>query len=191
MYGRTPACKLCIRGKSSEWRSANPDKFKAATEKWRRENPERIAEIAAASAKRNIESRRAGARRLRERHPERSREYTRRYRERYPDRGKADPEYLRQWRAKNKGRLLTYSQARRGAKARANWGDVTPNALALLIEAFDGKCGYCRAAESTAIDHYVPLKRGGLHAIDNLVPVCQPCNSSKGAKHPESWVYQP
>ncbi len=30
----------------------------------------------------------------------------------------------------------------------------------------------------------IPLARGGTHDIDNLVPACASCNSSKGAKLP-------
>lgn len=32
------------------------------------------------------------------------------------------------------------------------------------------------------IDHVVPLSRGGSNALDNLVPCCTSCNSSKGAR---------
>lgn len=48
-------------------------------------------------------------------------------------------------------------------------------------------CRYCGAA-AEHIDHYVPLKRGGLHCRDNLVPACALCNLSKGARTPEEWT---
>jgi 5-methylcytosine-specific restriction endonuclease McrA len=35
-----------------------------------------------------------------------------------------------------------------------------------------------------AVDHYVPLSRGGKHQKDNLVIACPPCNATKRAKDP-------
>ena len=39
-----------------------------------------------------------------------------------------------------------------------------------------------------SIDHVVPLSRGGKHEIENLLPACRSCNSSKGAKLLEEWL---
>lgn len=57
-----------------------------------------------------------------------------------------------------------------------------------------GCCNYCRKAltldERGAwdIDHVVPLSRGGLHELQNLVIACVRCNRSKGAKMLSEWV---
>lgn len=46
-----------------------------------------------------------------------------------------------------------------------------------------GHCWYCGAMtnpfDDFAIDHVMPVARGGGDEIDNLVPVCQRCNSKK------------
>lgn len=48
-------------------------------------------------------------------------------------------------------------------------------------------CAYChRPADQ--IDHVVALVRGGTDAIDNLVPACRSCNSSKQDKPVEQWL---
>ena len=39
-----------------------------------------------------------------------------------------------------------------------------------------------------AIDHVIPLARGGDNTISNLVPSCGPCNQSKHAKTPAEWL---
>lgn len=46
-------------------------------------------------------------------------------------------------------------------------------------------CHYCGAKLSfsqTQIDHVMPLSKGGLNQMDNMVIACQPCNSKKGSK---------
>ena len=40
------------------------------------------------------------------------------------------------------------------------------------------------------IEHVVPISKGGAHDIDNIVPACAACNSSKGAKDMDSWYQE-
>jgi 5-methylcytosine-specific restriction endonuclease McrA len=47
-------------------------------------------------------------------------------------------------------------------------------------------CDYCGAI-ATEIDHVQPLSRGGTHDLNNLVPSCKSCNSSKKDKTVEEW----
>ncbi|WP_431880242.1 HNH endonuclease [Micromonospora marina] len=42
-----------------------------------------------------------------------------------------------------------------------------------------GPCVYCGSADDTTVDHIVALAQGGHEAEYNLVPACNPCNSSK------------
>lgn len=47
-------------------------------------------------------------------------------------------------------------------------------------------CFYCdNVAE--ALDHVIPVSRGGRHSYGNLVPACKPCNSSKHNKTITEW----
>lgn len=49
-------------------------------------------------------------------------------------------------------------------------------------------CHYCGAVgEPLQLDHVIPRSRGGIDHPDNLVPACQPCNGSKGARTPDEW----
>lgn len=49
-------------------------------------------------------------------------------------------------------------------------------------------CQYCGAADvALDCDHVVPLSRGGITHIDNLVSACFRCNRSKGAKLISEW----
>jgi 5-methylcytosine-specific restriction endonuclease McrA len=62
-------------------------------------------------------------------------------------------------------------------------GDLTTDQWYEVLEEFDNCCAYCQARDvSLAIEHVVPLSRGGRHTKGNVVPACKSCNSSKGAK---------
>lgn len=54
----------------------------------------------------------------------------------------------------------------------------------------EGVCPYCQAAlpeTDFTVDHVIPVAEGGPTKADNLVVACRPCNSSKGARHPDEW----
>ncbi len=60
----------------------------------------------------------------------------------------------------------------------------------------DGKCYYCGLQTipfgseklSFCVDHVLPRKRGGGDEIENLVPSCFACNSSKTSKGFFNWA---
>lgn len=56
------------------------------------------------------------------------------------------------------------------------------------LAAFDGKCAYCRVADFTCMEHFIPVELGGGTTADNCVPSCQSCNMLKKAKHPLKTV---
>ncbi len=65
--------------------------------------------------------------------------------------------------------------------------EVTKEQIDALYEVFDGKCIYCGKSEEGelrrhAIDHVIPLNRGGTSHISNLVLACNQCNASKNDK---------
>lgn len=65
-------------------------------------------------------------------------------------------------------------------------GDVTGAQMLNLISA-SKSCFYCHCdlnGVKIHVDHFVPLSKGGLHSISNLVIACEPCNLRKGVKDP-------
>lgn len=51
---------------------------------------------------------------------------------------------------------------------------------------FNNCCAYCGAI-ATSIDHVIPISKGGVDVLGNLLPCCRSCNSSKGTKDIEFW----
>lgn len=49
-----------------------------------------------------------------------------------------------------------------------------------LVKKYGGKCAHCKQKKKLTKDHIVPLTKGGRNTIDNLQPLCGPCNASKG-----------
>jgi len=50
-----------------------------------------------------------------------------------------------------------------------------------------GICTYCNREAETTFDHIIPSDSGGTDGIDNLVPACQSCNSSKSNQNIIDW----
>jgi 5-methylcytosine-specific restriction endonuclease McrA len=48
-------------------------------------------------------------------------------------------------------------------------------------------CIYCGSTENTQADHVIPIARGGVHGIGNLVPACKHCNASKRQRTITEW----
>jgi 5-methylcytosine-specific restriction endonuclease McrA len=51
-------------------------------------------------------------------------------------------------------------------------------------------CKYC-GGPAEVVDHVVPVTRGGQSVIENLVPACVRCNSSKSAYLVDEWTRRP
>lgn len=49
-----------------------------------------------------------------------------------------------------------------------------------LILMYGEPCLCCNEAESTTVDHIIPVARGGGDCLHNLQPLCGYCNSFKG-----------
>ena len=88
-------------------------------------------------------------------------------------------------------RKLAWHQKRRAAKRKALPSNealiVTSERLRVLYAIHGRMCVYCQKKlkfNELHWDHVIPLVKGGLHAIDNLVPSCPPCNLRKHANLP-------
>jgi 5-methylcytosine-specific restriction endonuclease McrA len=114
----------------------------------------------------------------------------------------AHPDYERQWSKANPGKCRArerkYDLAhpeksrdaarRRRVRALSAPGIITREEWAARLEEFGGRCGYCGHVKKLAMDHVDPLSKGGAHEIENAVPACKSCNSSKHDKPLIVWL---
>ena len=82
------------------------------------------------------------------------------------------------------------ARAARKRKRRVNAvvNDLTGEQWAALKEAWKG-CAYCGATEGTLQrDCVMAISRGGRYTIDNVVPACASCNTSKCNDEVTGWM---
>lgn len=107
------------------------------------------------------------------------------------DRKKYKREHSVKYRQTENGKL---SQLNKYHKRRAiiKSGNVATKQLKELYSTVKN-CYWCNAKltkDNTHLDHFMPLSKGGLHIIDNLVLSCNCCNLQKHAKDPYKFAIE-
>lgn len=104
---------------------------------------------------------------------------------------KANAERLRQqdnlYREANREKMRV-NEANRRARKRKLPDTLTEEEVLGILEAFNGKCAFCDA-KAEHLDHFIPLvtECGGT-IKENIIPLCQPMNSSKHGRNPFVWA---
>lgn len=98
---------------------------------------------------------------------------------------KNNPEIIlkegREWRKNNPDKLKA-SDHRRMARKAGNGGAFTSAEWNALCKRYKHKCLRCNKLRKLTADHVIPVSKGGTSNINNIQPLCGPCNSSKGTK---------
>ncbi|WP_186783715.1 HNH endonuclease [Streptomyces sp. CBG33] len=190
--GRESRCRACAADAYGRWYEANRERRIEVSRRWCEENPERKAETDRRWREENRERAAENGRRWSAENPDRTAETKRRWRR--ENREKV-AETNRRWREANRERGAEYVRRRRARKAAATVTPFTPADLRADWEEHDlYGCFYCGGpAEPLHVDHFYPLNPAdegatpGPHAVDNLVPACETCNTSKGNRDP--WAF--
>jgi len=134
----------------------------------------------------------------RERNMARCREYRRRH---LDDRRAYDRQYYREHRQAENARSRSYGKTDKGRLAKRRGGQkrrarnislratLTEDQWQAALEFFDNRCAYCGVSGVTlAQEHVVSLTAGGGYVVDNIVPACERCNSSKNNMPLDKWA---
>ena len=92
--------------------------------------------------------------------------------------------YQKQWLTPE--RQAQRNHRRRARKNRRHYRISTKELAAIRRQ----PCAYCGAAGPSTIDHVIPLSRGGMHSIGNLIAACASCNRRKHAMTITEWRYR-
>jgi len=202
--GRTNHCKACVAAIAMAWHEANRERHNASmrardpekdraywamhpeqkkakgirytrshaeenrerAKAWYHANKERASEIARARYATHRAEVLEKWRLWREEHPEDAKARDRLNYERYTEKYH---KYARQ-----RQDALRANQELNGRHTEEEW-------QAKLVE-FSGRCAHCGTTDRLSRDHIIPLSRGGNDLIDNIQPLCVPCNARKGTK---------
>lgn len=85
-----------------------------------------------------------------------------------------------------KGRLV--AQVRRHDKR--SKASITGSEWGKAIQHFNNQCAYCGVKTQLTMDHFIPLSKGGELTLDNTIPCCKKCNSSKNNQEFNTWYFK-
>lgn len=166
--------------KMRTYRVANREKVLAQKRKHWVTNKELINAKRRAAYASNPELKRRAGDAYRKRNRDRINERSRAYRARYPERVRArNQNYYKT----NCTKVVEYVRRRELRKANAP-GSHSLAEWEMLKKCFDYTCLRCGKREpevTLTCDHVIPLAKGGSDNIDNIQPLCKPCNSAKNA----------
>ena len=151
------------------------------SKEWRKNNPDRVSELNEEYYQLHHEERKAYHRAYRQKHLEHMRAIGRKYRS---ENGEYFNWYAREWGYRNPDSIKARDHARI-ARKRGNGGKFTAEEWQELKKKYNYTCLRCRRKEpdiSLSIDHVIPISKGGHNSIENIQPLCLPCNVSKHIK---------
>lgn len=96
----------------------------------------------------------------------------------------------RDWCKSNRDRVRISEKAIEH-KRRAAAGKLTSYDILMVLEHSCGICPYCLHKidlKQSQIEHCVPLSRGGINSIENVVASCEKCNKQKNNKTPLEYL---
>ena len=102
------------------------------------------------------------------------------YKKEYRQKHKEDiKEKKKQWVSENKDKGISYRQKRKALKCHLP-NTLTIQQWKIIKLQFNNRCAYCGKELPLAQEHFIPISKGGEYTVNNIIPSCQSCNSSKG-----------
>lgn len=79
----------------------------------------------------------------------------------------------------NNPEIYRAASAKRRTKITKAGGSFTPAEFKALCNKYGNKCLCCGKKTKLEADHVIPVELGGSSNIENIQPLCKPCNSKK------------
>lgn len=186
------ACKICKadyvrrnKDRIKEYRTNNKDRKLETNKNWYWKNRDLILPKRREYQDKNRDSIKTATAEWRDRNKERRSEYNRAYLQQNRQKIMAKK---KEYKRNNPEKVKLWARANKYNRKIATSIKFPQKQWKELLALYQGCCAYC-GVHSTDLtcDHIVPLKLGGDNNIENLVPACRRCNSSKRHKPLAEW----
>lgn len=158
---RDGECASCARERRRQYVRGNREKVLETNRRWKKENPEKYQAS-------NERWRFTNRPRLLESK-----------KEDYRINAERNRKNRRLWQRANPDKLRAQRHRRRARKSLAG-GSFTAEEWKSLCDYYGNSCLRCGRNDAKLVaDHVLPIAMGGTSNIDNIQPLCGPCNSSK------------
>jgi len=119
-------------------------------------------------------------------HKDKVKEYERKRKKKYKDiLSQKKKEYYKTEKAKT---LKKQADKRRENAKKKVVSTLTIQEWEDILKSFNYSCAYCGLQSGKLTqDHFVPVSEGGEYTINNIIPACARCNSSKNNSEFEKW----
>ena len=154
----------------------NKEKSKEKSKVWREKNKERYLETTKAYLEKNKERLSEKSRIWYINNKEKSSELTRAW---YANNKEKRSSTGKRWRINNRSKVREIVARRRSRLLKNGIFYISEKEITKLLSS---KCYLCKTKPSEHLDHIVPICKGGVHSIGNLLGACQRCNLEKGSK---------
>ena len=175
--------KHFIAEKTKQYQAVNKEKISERGRKYRENNQEALSE------KKKIyrENHKDKALEYRRSHCEKNKEYSVKYGKEYRKRNKESIAIRSSiWQKEHRDSINMVANRHRARKrllistlTHAQWEEIKLS--------FSNKCCYCGKEKMLAQEHFIPVASLGSYDINNIVPACKSCNSSKGPRDFFLW----
>jgi 5-methylcytosine-specific restriction endonuclease McrA/RNase P subunit RPR2 len=102
---------------------------------------------------------------------------------------KNNKELVSSWPSKDKKTVCAYMLKRRNKKRGLQCNFKIGDWEKCKID-FNNRCSYCGIEVELTQEHFIPLNSGGEYTINNIIPACKSCNSSKQDNDFFEWYPQ-
>jgi len=179
-YGQKNIVK--IREYQKKWGMENEEKVKVKRKIYELKNVEHIKEqwqIYSNKNKNNIKA-------YRDKNKEVNSKYNKQYRKEHHEELKEQyKEYYN-----NHKEIYHLSNQKRKAIKRKLPNTLTMQQWEKIKSDFNNKCAYCGEEKPLAQEHFIALSKGGEYTVNNIIPVCKSCNSSKRDRNFFEWYHK-
>jgi 5-methylcytosine-specific restriction endonuclease McrA len=173
-------CRDCLNKYRREWSRNNADHESQTRKKYYKINFDKISKQAKAWAKNHVDA----IKRITKERYERNKEDIKKKSSEYAkDNAEAVNEVHRKYYQKNIEHMRAMRKVYSGNRRSLVDGTYTLKEWQDLCDYYDNRCLKCGEQKKLTVDHVIPISLGGSNTIDNLQPLCDYCNKSKGAKH--------